>query len=123
MKKLKKFFGILFVVIFLLVPIDAGAQTLPFGGMVAFSVPCTCSFNLWIFFAPMYPAPVPFPYSGALVYTPGISFLHPLFLIGVPTKWHLGDYVPGVQACFIGAPPFCVPLPSWGHIFRVGTSG
>ena len=122
---------IIFLIIFIFViPFLAFGQAgsniatgIPFGGFVQFFIPCTCPPpGLWIFMAPLYPAPVPFPFAGALTFNLGISTLFANFFIGIPTTAHLGDYVPAVQSCWIGFPPFCVPLPSFGQIARVGTS-
>lgn len=123
-------YRILILILLISLPIFAFGQVgsniatgIPFGGFVQFFIPCTCPPpGLWIFMAPLYPNP-PFPLAGALTFNVGISTLFPNFLIGVPTTAHLGDYVPGVQSCFIGFPPACVPLPSFGQIARVGTSG
>lgn len=96
---------------------------LPFGGLNTVTVPCTCSGMLWVFFSPLYPNP-PFPLAGALVFVPGATTPHPHFLFGVITKWELGQYItPDPGICWVGAPPFCVVLPSLGIMFRAGTSG
>ncbi len=93
-----------------------------FGGFVpSLPVPCTCSGMLWIPFAPLYPQPL-LPPFGALTYMPGTTILKPWFRIGVPLTWELGQFTPGLQLCYIGAPPACVILPSNGHMFLVGTS-
>lgn len=126
---MKHFFIFLLCMGFALTPLTAYAQlgtgvgtSISFGGWVAYTIPCTCSFSLWVFFTPLYLRGLPAPIVGPLVYTPGISTLYPYYLIGVPTTWELGDYVPGVQACLIGVPPACVILPSIGLMSRVGTS-
>ncbi len=101
--------------------------TLPFGGLVSYTVSCTCpasAGNLWIWMTPLYLG-APVPYTGALVYVPYSSKLYAWFNIGVPTAWHLGSYIPGVQACWMLVPPpgtGCFPLPSAGVITQVGTS-
>lgn len=114
---------ILFLCIGVWAPRISSAQVdLPFGGLVVLPIPCVCSFGMAITFAPMYPNP-PFPFSGALHFVPGTSFLHPNYLIGVTSKWHLGKYFPTPGTCWTGVPPACVPFPTWGVITRVGTSG
>jgi len=101
--------------------------TLPFGGQVSYSVPCTCPGSigsLWIAFNILYLGSDT-PVTGSLVYVPYISQLFAWFSIGVPTAWHLGTYLPGVQMCWMLIPPpgtGCVPLPSAGVITQVGTS-
>lgn len=113
-----------FLLSFYFLPIKARAiVTLPFGGLNTVTVPCTCSGMLWVFFSPLYPSP-PFPLAGALVFVPGVTIPHPYFLFGVISKWELGQYVtPDPGICWVGAPPFCVVLPSMGIMFRSGTSG
>jgi len=97
--------------------------TLPFGGYVLFSIPCTCNpGSLWIFYAPFFNG-TSIPTPGALVYTPFISTLYREFLPGVPTTWELGTYIPGAQSCLVGIPPaVCAPLPAVGVIKMLGTS-
>lgn len=109
-------------------PSLASAQLLPFGGLVSVATPCTCPGfigNLWIYFTPFWFGKSSIPASGSVVYVPYVSQLYSWYEIGVPTTWHLGSYVPGVQACFMVVPPpgtGCVPLVSAGVIFQVGTS-
>lgn len=102
------------------------AQGLPFGGLVSYTVACTCPGsigNLWIWFTPMWFGQVPA--TGSLVYVPYTSRLYAWYEIGVPATYHLGLYVPGVQACWMllpTTPPTCAPLASAGVITMVGTS-
>lgn len=119
----------LFIAIFLLclfvVPLHtAHAQFPPFGGHVRFIIPCTCTFNWWVFYAPLYPLPLPF--AGPLVITPGITFPYAyqwfVLPVPVPTTWELGQYLPGAGICFIGVPPFCFPLFGLGHVMKAGAS-
>lgn len=119
------------VAVFLLYPpeIHAGSlpSTLPFGGLVSYTLPCTCpssAGNLWIWFTPLYFG-APAPAAGPLVYVPGASQLFAWYMIGTPGAWHLGSYTPGVQACLMIIPPpgtGCFPWPSLGTITQVGTS-
>ena len=99
--------------------------TLPFGGLVSYSIPCTCSLgSLWIWFTPLWLG-APVPVTGSLVYVPFSSILYAWWMIGIPSTWHLGSYIPGVQACYMlvpTVPPSCVPWPAAGVITQVGTS-
>src|SRR3989344_4881410 len=76
-------------------------------------LPCTCSGTTWIWFTPLYLGG-PTVTTGALVYSPFSTLLYANLNIGVSGKWHLGDYLPGVQACWIRVWKFCLPLPSLG---------
>lgn len=121
---MKKFIILLLVVsCWLFVPTATQAQTglLPFGGIVSFTLPCTCSGTLWIWFTPLYLGG-PVVLSGPMIYSPFSTILYANFSIGVPGKWHLGDYVPAIPACFIIAGPTCVPLPAVGLMSKVGTN-
>ena len=97
--------------------------SLPFGGLV----PCTCpssAGNLWIYFTPLFLGSGT-PVTGSLVYIPAKTRLYSWYAIGTPTTWHLGTFTPGIQACFMVAPPpatGCVPFPAAGVINEVGTS-
>ncbi len=93
---------------------------LPFGGLVTFTLPCTCSGALWIWFTPLWLGNIPG--SGPLVYVPYSSLLYQGYMIGVPGAWHLGEYAPGVQACFQVTPVGCIPQPAIGVITQTGTS-
>ncbi len=100
------------------------AQTglLPFGGLVSSPVTCTCSpGNLWIWFTPLYLGG-PVVITGPLVYSPFSTVLYGYYNIGVPGTWHLGDYIPGVQACWMYAGTGCVTVPSVGLMNKVGTN-
>jgi len=127
---MKRITALIFCLVSVFVPLFHFAQAqsplLAYGGEVRVVIPCTCTFNWWVFYAPLYPAPAPFPFVGALVITPGVTFplAYPWFIlpVPVPTTWQLGQYIPGAGICFIGVPPFCVPLPNWGHVMKAGAS-
>jgi hypothetical protein len=100
---------------------------LRFGGHVRTIIPCICSFNMWTFYAPLYPIP-PFPGAGPLVVMPGVTmprayqwFVLP---VPVPTTWQLGQYVPpGICLLLIPSiPPVCLPLPAFGMVTMAGAS-
>jgi len=121
-----KKFLILSIILLWVIPVNLfaiGAGTavpgLPFGGFVIFTLPCTCSANLWIWFAPL--SPLPLPKTGPLVYQPGYTTLYGNFAIGVPATWHLGSYIPGVQTCWVYVGKACVVLPNYGLMNKVGT--
>lgn len=96
-------------------------KLLPFGGLVSYSKPCTCSGTLWIWFTPLYLGG-PVVITGPVVYSPYSTVLYGYYNIGVPGTWHLGDYVPGVQACWMYAGTGCVTVPSVGLMNKVGTN-
>ncbi|MCR4279201.1 MAG: hypothetical protein NUV78_00490 [Candidatus Zambryskibacteria bacterium] len=103
-------------------------STLPFGGLVTYTMPCTCpssAGNLIIWLAPLYFG-APYPSGGPLVYVPYITQVFPWYQVGVPGTWHLGSYFPGTSsACMMIAPPpliGCLPFPALGVIYQVGTS-
>ncbi len=118
---MKRFILVLFAVVTLGFPIATFAQVpgSPFGGFVNFSIPCTCSGTLWVYFTPLYLSNVPI--TGPLVYSPFSTILFAQYAIGVPSTWELGGYIPGVQACWIVCGPACCPLPSLGLMTKVGT--
>lgn len=113
--------ALLIAVLFVFMPRSAGAQVAgQFGGLASFVIPCTCSLSISIGFTPLWLGNIPT--VGLLSYTPGASILHQGYLIGVPGAWHLGQYAPGAQACFVVTPVGCVPIPNIGAITRTGTS-
>ena len=95
---------------------------LPFGGLVSYSTACTCSVpNLLIWFTPLYLGG-PLVTTGPMAYSPFSSRLYANFRIGVPLTWHLGSYIPGVQACWMIVGTGCAPFPVYGLINKVGTN-
>jgi hypothetical protein len=123
----KQFISLIFLLTLasLFLPVSS-AQALkieePFGGIVSSKITCTCSKgNSWIWFTPLYLGG-PLVTSGAIVYSPFSTILYADLNIGVPGKWHLGSYLPGVQACWIRAVYFCLPLPALGLMTKVGTN-
>ena len=126
--KRMKFFKILstaiLIFMFAFFPLKSHALVPPlvgFGGLNIFSMPCTCSFNAWAYYAPLYLSPIPM--TGPLVYTEGASFLFANFIPPVDTEASdVGAYLPGAQICVTGAPPYCFPMPSIGAEVFLGTS-
>lgn len=111
------------ITLFLTMSSPVSAQVtpeLPFGGLVSLSTPCTCSGTLYVWFTPLYISGIPI--TGPLVYSPYSTILYAKFSIGVPSKWHIGTYLPGVQACWQYAAVGCVPIPSIGLMTKVGTN-
>lgn len=123
MKRASKFFIFLCVTIFLSFSLQqTRANALierQFGGKAIMTIPCTCSLpNFAIWFTPLYLGG-PVVSAGPLVYSPS-TITHEIYAPGTPMAWHLGKYLPGVQACFIYVGVACVPLPTLGLITRVG---
>ena len=98
---------------------------LPFGGHELFWVPCTCSAAMWIYYITSMDAPgvpsVDFP-GGALGYVPYETLLYSAYNVETSGVWHLGQYLPGVQSCWMYAVFGCFPLPVLGTETQVGTS-
>lgn len=83
---------------------------IPFGGLVVFEIPCTCSPFTWQFLTPLFFGPIPI--TGALA-APDTPFMFPFFY-SFPGAWVLGTYTPGVQACWMYAVAGCFFLPTLG---------
>ena len=94
---------------------------LPFGGIVSFTIPCTCSKNLWIWFTPLHISGKTI--AGPLIYQPGYTTLYGDFAIGIPGTWHLGSYIPvvGNGVCWQYVGTACVVMPNYGLINKLGT--
>jgi hypothetical protein len=98
----------------------SAAVGLPFGGRELFWIPCTCTVsNLWIYYLAATPSNF---HGGALVYSPYITQLFSFYNVETPDVWHLGQYLPGVQSCYMYAVFGCYPLPAIGTEMQVGTS-
>ncbi|MDP1625382.1 MAG: hypothetical protein Q8L64_06520 [bacterium] len=107
----------------LIMPARVDAQVpplLPFGGWLITPIPCTCSLTTWNWYAPLYLA-ASVPVTGPMTYVPYATVPFANFLVIVPATPHKGAYIPGVPACWVGFPPFCVPLPNIGVIGFMGT--
>jgi len=87
----------------------------PFGGMVSFVQPCTCSCGAVVVVGP--------PRGGPYLYCPGVTQVFEYFQIPRPGVWLLGLSSPPA-ACLIWAGKICVPAPIQpiGTIIIVGTS-
>lgn len=127
-KFLKKKFLILVIIVLMVVPVISfatGVGTfvpgLPFGGFVIFTLPCTCSKSLWIFFDPLHITGKTI--VGPLIYQPGYTTLYGDFAIGVPSTWHLGSYKPivGNGVCWMYVGKACVVMKNFGLMNKVGT--
>ena len=96
-----------------------------FGGIVSFPITCTCpgsAGNRWIWFTPLdLGGPAPY-ITGPLVYSLYSTILYSNRSPGVPLYQHIGDYTPGVQACWMTIVTGCIPLPNLGLMFQLGTS-
>ncbi len=107
--------------VFLLLPVSTSAAVgLPFGGIAAFPLPCTCTGTVAIWFAPLYLGG-PIAITGPLVYSPYSTIPFANYMTGVPGVWHLGSYLPGVQACWMFGGITCFPFPTIGLMTKVGT--
>lgn len=114
----------LILIIFLAPFFKVRAEITPsFGGLSSYSVPCTCSGNVAVWFSPLFLGSIPA--AGFIVYSPSSTFQYSNYNAGVPRVWHLGSYLPGVQACYIYVPVSwgvsCVPFPTLGLMSQVGT--
>lgn len=107
----------------LFIPGMAQAQgLLPSGGIVSFKIDCDCPYGIqWIWFTPLYLGG-PVVTTGPMDYSVYSTTLYGYYHIGQPGKWHLDDYIPGVQACWIQAKFFCFPLIAYGLLNKVGTN-
>lgn len=104
-----------------LIPKQAEAISLPFGGIIIFPVPCICSYSLLIHIIPIGASSPP-----AVNFIPGVSQLYSFFNLFRPGAYLLGTYGPP-SPCFILVPfpPFCIPYPlapAAPTIILVGTS-
>lgn len=120
---------LLFGILFFIMPLQslhAAAVLPPYGGLVTFAIPCTCSFGWLVSYFPLHPITYPW-VTHSLVWQAGVSipYAYQQFLITpTPTSWQLGTFVPGGM-CWILAPnPVdpCIPLPADGTIFMAGAS-
>ena len=103
-------------------PARAQISLLPFGGLVIFEEECTCTGgNMWIWFAPLYLGGSSV-IVGPMTYSLFSTFLYGYYMIGVSGTWHLGDYIPGVQACWVIEGEECIVYPSFGLMNKVGTN-
>lgn len=87
----------------------------PFGGMVSFVQPCTCSCGAVVVVGP--------PRGGPFLYCPGFTRVYEYFQIPRVGVWLLGLYSPG-GTCLIWVGKLCVPAPIQpiGTIIMTGTS-
>ncbi|MEX2013335.1 MAG: hypothetical protein WD897_00255 [Parcubacteria group bacterium] len=123
-KHLSTFWALMVITGLFLPSLLAKAQSgsLPFGGLVSFRTECTCSSGMtYIWFSPLHLGG-PLTIAGPLVYSSFSTTLYSYYQIGVSNTWHLGDYTPGAQSCWMTAGKSCVVLPSIGLMGKVGTS-
>ncbi len=109
------FIGAFAFVIFVLLPQQQtnAIGGLPFGGVISFSMYCTCSNNYLVTVA----GPVP----GNLVFQPGASSLFAYAQVFRPGPFILGTYAQG-SACLMYVVVGCVTLTTTGVITMAGTS-
>lgn len=100
-------------------PLKTGAQGVPgainpFGGMVLFTMVCTCSEgNMLLVVGP--------PRPGVFVYEPFVSTLYMNYRPYV-SSWVLGDYISGAGVCMVYVGTGCASVPNMGLINKIGTS-
>jgi hypothetical protein len=83
-----------------------------FGGVISYAMPCPCSANWVLFILDKRGAILP------LIYQPGVSLLYMMYQPR-PVVNTLGSFVPG-GVCSTGKK--CIPYPTLGTIFQMGTS-
>lgn len=94
-------------------PINTWAMTFTnFGGIIKYAMPCPCTANWVLFILDKRGAIIP------LIYEPGVSLLYMMYQPR-PIVNTLGSFVPG-GVCGTGAK--CIPYPTIGTIFQMGTS-
>lgn len=101
-----KYFIVLCLIVVGIFPVSVLAQTpvtLPFGGQILLTLPCTCTNNVLIINRPIGPTSVPF-----LIFDPKLSILFPFFELWTPGPYILGTYT-GVEPCLVLTPIGCVP--------------
>lgn len=93
---------------------------LGFGGRVVFWFPCTCSYSTVIYYKPTFPTTLK---MASLAYLPEGTLVYSLYNIITYGTSHLGQYLPGVQACYIYVGYGCALVPNDGVMIQLGTSG
>ena len=92
------------------------ALGVPFGGLVLWEYPCTCSPGTIMVYLSL-------PRPGLYAVNP--TALGPLLFLDkviAPGSWLLGSYAPGVQSCIMYYGVTCAPFPVLGTITSTGTS-
>ena len=113
---MKYFYGLLIFLLIGLIVFFATpktSQAANFGGLVLFSLPCTCSFGLWIIVGPPKPT--------SAIYSLFSSTLYKNFnpTIG---HWVLGNTYTRTGVCLVYAGVSCVPVGGGLIINKIGTS-
>ncbi|MFT5352791.1 MAG: hypothetical protein ACI9GH_000658 [Candidatus Paceibacteria bacterium] len=105
-----------------LIPRDAEAIGIPFGGPSVFGIPCTCSLGqavwFWDYGGTINPLGL-WVYPGANFKSSAQIFLTPITIPGIQA---LGSYIPvGVGQCLVYAGITCVPIPLTGMFPPIAT--
>lgn len=109
---MRKIFATFILATVMTLPSVSHAALVPYGGLIVFSIPCTCGFVFnYHMFAPLFLGPIPM--AGGLSAPQVITF--PFYYLH-PGAWALGAYVPGAQACWMYVGFGCAPLPGLGTI-------
>lgn len=90
--------------------------SVPFGGRILASIPCTCDQpgTLILTVGPPRPA--------YILYRPGLSMLHMWYRVFPAGSWTVGTYTPGAGVCSMYYGVTCGPWYTMGLITRIGTS-
>lgn len=106
--------SLIFLVANLLLPQSVLAVfglSVPFGGMVLFEIPCTCSAGVMLIVGP--------PKGGSFILTPA-SRIYAKYQ-PLPGHWVLG-LADATLPCVVGIPPACIPAGEGPAIRMIGTS-
>src|SRR3989344_6151209 len=121
--QLKTFLVVLLVVgcmSSVVVPSTVHAQ-LPYGGYVIWVdyTMCTCPPMPYILYTPLWLGGILT--AGPLVYSYA-TILYAYYVFELPGIWHLGQYTPGGEMCWMYVGEGCVWNPVIGSTFMMGTS-
>ena len=124
-KKILSLLSLFAILSFFAWPAPANALVPPllqYGGFNSFSIPCTCSEDVfWSFYTPLYLSSVPM--FGPISYVGGASWLFAEYIPPIESEsWYTGAYIPGIPACWMYAGYFCFPLKEIGVTSFTGTS-
>ncbi len=114
--------AVLLLVLFPMKALAVVPPLLSYGGVNTVSLPCTCTGGAvwWAFYTPLYLTAIPI--VGPIDYVLGASFLFADFIPPIESfAPYKGAYLPGVPLCWMGVPPYCFPMPTFGTTVFTGT--